>query len=1174
VHMQEFIWNRTRSIRNDFSILQLSNVADFRLQIECYERIARFHIVSMHLMSRQGSQWLENNHQPEYEQFSNTLKTLRDLYSKVAHSFHSPNELEFRSYEVVVGMMENPDSEYPVQASARYQTSPETVNNPNLQSAFNIVATAANTLDVFGPINPKVAAELAQQNAARFWAIIKSPQISYLLACCAELSLFNMVRRITLRNLWTAYRQTKTTDIDAFTVPLLAEMLGFDHEDEVQPFCKLFGFDFKDKDGTVYLDLSSKQGSYFPRYPPGLAKQLRSDRIVEPKRRGRYLSAVINGLTVQQASENGLIGEKGSSIALHPESADESTLFVTGYSDDDDDMGDETDQDYGEEVKVDNQNKIAATPPASILNPFASPFHPGRPASSGLNLGTFNPKPLNESPFATTSAPTNMRTTWDQATPISFGKPSNILQVQEEKPSLSNEPSNSDSYNVKEQFASQISETPSESTGSPVSMLQHVTDSKQIQPASEVKMNPFGFPVSTNSELPSDMSDAQKERHFSFPATTLGNLPNASKSIPALRQEDPEKPDLQNRSGPHEPTNRSFSTSASAPSRPFVSTELQPPTPQIIVQPPSTQTSREPTPIGSTDLSASEVTTKPTNNPSDKFNEHTGQLGRPGLRNSTTASFEPRKVSSMPVATAPLPSKVPSSVDLRAVAREKIYTSLARDLTVNCERNVLEQYILYEAEKAFEWASEKLLEEELEEKAVNFRQRYLKMKYLRKWFYLVKSRRSKRRGQQRRRRLAKQRASLDAQRWSVDASSQGTEEITTQQGSPTPIEPAKPTPSDTMPPPPKPLSSPRLEMPSKMSSQTVGGYPPIHLIMSDSSDYSLASEQPIAGSSTVVPMQRRGIVNTTETDYWRKKAAAVARKEHRAGSKRRRNMEDDGSSEDGSVSITVKTRKRLHSVASSVGIRRDRKEETPINELAETMDDVDLRDKSLFARLKRVKQRFATAASTSMSRDVTPSVPTASLLQHRLHTPEARKIAQQLEEATGDLRRMRHSLDEEDIGHFQRTTEQHEPRHGFHRSLGASVGKMANSVLNGESKKRPSTASIEIKDDRPAYWGRTSRFLSRDMYGKSTLDKNRVKFTPAMIDQELYQRELQRQQDADFRASVASYASSQATSEITDDSLFEPSFQAAQQPQTQNTNHTPDPAPTKGGTSWDDAIEL
>src|SRR6185436_3620433 len=49
--VQPYIWDRTRAVRNDFSIQQFKDPANVRISMDCHEKIARFHLVSAHQMT-------------------------------------------------------------------------------------------------------------------------------------------------------------------------------------------------------------------------------------------------------------------------------------------------------------------------------------------------------------------------------------------------------------------------------------------------------------------------------------------------------------------------------------------------------------------------------------------------------------------------------------------------------------------------------------------------------------------------------------------------------------------------------------------------------------------------------------------------------------------------------------------------------------------------------------------------------------------------------------------------------------------------------------------------------------------------------------------------------------------------------------------------------------------
>ena len=77
--IHKFVWDRTRSIRNDFSVQQLTKIEDIKIAVKCLERIARFHIVSLHLLSSPDNEEQFDHHQ-EREQLNNTMLSLMHYY--------------------------------------------------------------------------------------------------------------------------------------------------------------------------------------------------------------------------------------------------------------------------------------------------------------------------------------------------------------------------------------------------------------------------------------------------------------------------------------------------------------------------------------------------------------------------------------------------------------------------------------------------------------------------------------------------------------------------------------------------------------------------------------------------------------------------------------------------------------------------------------------------------------------------------------------------------------------------------------------------------------------------------------------------------------------------------------------------------------------------------------
>ncbi|OCH89508.1 hypothetical protein OBBRIDRAFT_756454 [Obba rivulosa] len=89
-----FIRDRTRAVRSDFTMQHQTG----RLAIECHDRIARFHVLALHL-GRQVSGFDINM---EEQQLKNTLQSLIEFYIEERDRFQAPTELEMRVYHVLI----------------------------------------------------------------------------------------------------------------------------------------------------------------------------------------------------------------------------------------------------------------------------------------------------------------------------------------------------------------------------------------------------------------------------------------------------------------------------------------------------------------------------------------------------------------------------------------------------------------------------------------------------------------------------------------------------------------------------------------------------------------------------------------------------------------------------------------------------------------------------------------------------------------------------------------------------------------------------------------------------------------------------------------------------------------------------------------------------------------
>ncbi|KIW71012.1 hypothetical protein, variant [Phialophora macrospora] len=313
--VQKFVWDRTRGIRNDFSIQQVTNAADVKLAVECYERIARFHILSLHQLSNPDN-LQEGEHFDafqEREQLNNTLLSLMYYYDDHRDRVNFPNEPEFRAYLVIFEIVsQTPNLE------DRMQSWPASIlNDQRVKTALKLYAAAGNTTLPLGPLHPLATAAIAQGNGGRFWHVLASRSVPYIMACLAEMY-FAEVRFAALDALWRSLKQSplgQQARSREWSLNDVTDFLGFDSEDQTREFCEAFDLSFAtDENGGGYLDLRANPAMSLDKSSTP-AQQVFSHKYVEKKRYRRTLTAVVNGVIVADAIRSGSIepdeGEQG-----------------------------------------------------------------------------------------------------------------------------------------------------------------------------------------------------------------------------------------------------------------------------------------------------------------------------------------------------------------------------------------------------------------------------------------------------------------------------------------------------------------------------------------------------------------------------------------------------------------------------------------------------------------------------------------------------------------------------------------------------------------------------------------------------------------------------------------------------------------------------------------------
>ena len=240
--VHKFLWNRTRSIRQDFTFQNISDSAEIALAIDCFEYIARFHILCLHRFSLPNVGRTDFVEQQEYEQLSKTLTSLMEFYddSRI-QGLSCPNEPEFRAYHIISRMREQ-------DVEQQAQTWPANIfEDPKVQIALHLYSAAQVTARY------STRSDVSQGFHTRYWATIKSPTVTYLMGALAGMHAFS-VRISATDSLLAAYRtRQKTFD---WSLKDLCEPLGLSTAEEVAQYCNSKKLDVETRDdGSLSLAL-------------------------------------------------------------------------------------------------------------------------------------------------------------------------------------------------------------------------------------------------------------------------------------------------------------------------------------------------------------------------------------------------------------------------------------------------------------------------------------------------------------------------------------------------------------------------------------------------------------------------------------------------------------------------------------------------------------------------------------------------------------------------------------------------------------------------------------------------------------------------------------------------------------------------------------------------------
>lgn len=254
-----FLWDRTRSIRQDFTYQNYSG----KEAIQCNEIIARIHIVTLHIMAGADVEWSQ---QQELEQLHKTLRTLTEFYddSRRRGISDCPCEPEIRAYQLLAHLNDG-------EVEAKTQKLPQ---------------------EIFGHYLVQHALELRKlyqtQEFTAFFQTLRDSKTPVLFLCILEPA-FNRIRLDGLRSMSRSYHSRGKP----FNLDRLTSMFGFDDSAQTAEFCKYYDITV-DEAGVDLNTLDEKNTADKPSRPQAYSQFINQKlpNIVEVVNQGSFDASV------------------------------------------------------------------------------------------------------------------------------------------------------------------------------------------------------------------------------------------------------------------------------------------------------------------------------------------------------------------------------------------------------------------------------------------------------------------------------------------------------------------------------------------------------------------------------------------------------------------------------------------------------------------------------------------------------------------------------------------------------------------------------------------------------------------------------------------------------------------------------------------------------------------
>ncbi|KAK7749445.1 actin cytoskeleton and mitosis protein [Cytospora paraplurivora] len=382
--LHNFLWDRTRAIRKDFIFQNAMSAEERTDQIYCLENIARFHAVALHLLSQEGFAAEDFSEQQEREQLGKTLLSLMQVYDecKDMKGVEMEHEAEFRAYYLLF----NAHDPFVMQQMQDWNDK-FWFQSTEIQTVVALIEAMQNVWNGRGPLRPQVPLTTGSPSFATYFSIVEDPQLSYTMACFAEIH-FTEIRRHLLKSIHKAYGRVRDGPKD-LTANVLNDMFRFDTTDQCVAFLEELGMEFSSEGvDEPYLVVERKRS-----LPGKTIRQSFSGAIVEPKRGGRSLPEVIHTTVFKDASAP--IGQLENS----------NSMFLTQPPEVSVDGVRKFDQ---VEVNFSDEDSPSSSPVPQTLSPFQKPPSTNGTSSPAISKSLLNPAPTN--PFASAPSVQNSAT--------------------------------------------------------------------------------------------------------------------------------------------------------------------------------------------------------------------------------------------------------------------------------------------------------------------------------------------------------------------------------------------------------------------------------------------------------------------------------------------------------------------------------------------------------------------------------------------------------------------------------------------------------------------------------------------------------------------------------------------------------------------------------------------